>query len=301
VREGELVRSGQVLVRMDTATVQAELTRAQASVRQAEQARTTARALVGQRQQAIQTATAVVRQREADLALAQRQWERTQDLVGQGFLPPQKRDAAQAQLQGARAARAVSQSLVAEARTGLSAAEAQITEAEAAIQTAQAGVNRVETDLADADLKAPRAGRVQVRAAQPGEVVGAGGRVLSIVDLSDVHMSFFLPEAAAGRLAIGAPARIVLDAAPQYVIPATISFVASVAQFTPKTVETSSERQKMVFKVRAQVSPELLQRYRQHVKTGLPGMAYVLVDPAQPWPTRLEVALPPVPQSTTQP
>lgn len=300
VKEGDEVSAGQVLVRMDSATLLAELSRAQASVRQAEQARTTAQALVAQRQQAIQTATAVIRQREADLALARRQWERTRDLVDQGFLPPQKRDEAQAQLQGARAALAVAQSLVAEARTGLRAAEAQITEAEAAIDTAHAGVQRVEADLADMELKAPRAGRIQVRAAQPGEVIGAGGRVLSMVDLSDVHMSFFLPEAAAGRLAIGAPARIVLDAAPQYVVPATISFVASVAQFTPKTVETSSERQKLVFKVRAQVPPDLLQRYRHHVKTGLPGMAYVLIDPTQPWPQRLEVALPAEPQGATQ-
>ena len=125
--------------------------------------------------------------------------------------------------------------------------------------------------------------------------------MLDLVDLSDVYMTFFLPETVAGRVALGSEVRIVLDAAQAFVIPARVSYVASVAQFTPKTVETQSERQKMVFKVRAQVSPELLQRYRQHVKTGLPGMAYVLVDPAQPWPARLEVALPPVPQSTTQP
>lgn len=295
VQEGDEVAAGQVLVRMDTATLRAEADRARASVRQAEQARATALALVAQRQQAIETASAVVRQRQADLALASRQWDRTQELVTQGFLPPQKQDEARALLQGARAALAVAQSQVAEARTGLSTAQAQITETDAAIEAAQASVRRVEADMADTELKAPRAGRVQVRAAQPGEVIGAGARVLSLVDLSDVHMSFFLPEVAAGRLPIGAEARIVLDAAPQYVIPATVSFVASVAQFTPKTVETTSERQKLVFKVRAQVPPELLMRYRDHVKTGLPGVAHVRVDPAQPWPARLAIALPPEP------
>jgi len=295
VQEGDDVLAGQVLVRMDTASLQAEADRARAAVRQAEQARATALAALAQRRQAIETANAVVGQRQADVALTSRQWDRTQELVAQGFLPPQKLDEARAQLQGARAALAVARSQVAEARTGLSTAQAQITETEAAIEAAQASVRRVEADMADTELKAPRAGRVQVRAAQPGEVIGAGARVLSLVDLSDVHMSFFLPEVAAGRLPIGAEARIVLDAAPQYVIPAKVSFVASVAQFTPKTVETASERQKLVFKVRAQVPPELLMRHREHVKTGLPGVANVRVDPAQPWPARLAIALPPEP------
>jgi HlyD family secretion protein len=109
-----------------------------------------------------------------------------------------------------------------------------------------------------------------------------------------VYMTFFLPETAAGRLALGAEARLVLDAAPQYVIPAKVSFVASVAQFTPKTVETQAERQKMVFKVRAQVDRELLVRYRTQVKTGMPGMAYVRVNSQEDWPKKLAIALPPM-------
>ena len=165
VKEGDEVSAGQVLVRMDSATLLAELSRAQASVRQAEQARTTAQALVAQRQQAIQTATAVIRQREADLALARRQWERTRDLVDQGFLPPQKRDEAQAQLQGARAALAVAQSLVAEARTGLRAAEAQITEAEAAIEGFEVALG-VEADVPQ---------HVGIEPALPAAVVEIGG------------------------------------------------------------------------------------------------------------------------------
>ncbi len=91
---------------------------------------------------------------------------------------------------------------------------------------------------------------------QPGEVLAAGGRVLNLVDLGDVYMTFFLPTAEAGRVALGAEVRIVLDAAPQYVIPAKVSFVADVAQFTPKTVETAQERQKLMFRVKAQIAPD---------------------------------------------
>ncbi len=76
-----------------------------------------------------------------------------------------------------------------------------------------------------------------------------------MVDLADVYMTFFLPTEQAGLLALGSEARLVLDAAPDLVIPANISFVASVAQFTPKTVETSDERLKLMFRVKARIPP----------------------------------------------
>ena len=118
------------------------------------------------------------------------------------------------------------------------------------------------------------------------------GKVLTLIDLSDVYMNFFLPESTAGKLAMGAEARLVLDAAPEYVFPATISFVASEAQFTPKTVETSTERQKLVFRVKARVAAELLQRYADRVKTGLPGVAHVRLAADAEWPANLQAKLP---------
>jgi HlyD family secretion protein len=128
---------------------------------------------------------------------------------------------------------------------------------------------------------------VQFRVAQPGEVLAAGGRVLNLVDLGDVYMTFFLPTAQAGRVALGSEVRLVLDAWPQAVIPARATFVANVAQFTPKTVETAEERQKLMFRIRAQIPEDLLRKYIEQVKTGLPGMAYVRLDPNVEWPARL--------------
>jgi HlyD family secretion protein len=177
---------------------------------------------------------------------------------------------------------------VLEAESGIHAAESQVVEAQAAIEAALATVARLQSDIGDATLKAPRAGRVEFRVAQPGEVVAAGGKILTLLDLGEVYMTFFLPETAAGRVAMGAEARILLDAAPQRPVPARISFVASEAQFTPKTVETREERQKLMFRVRAQVEPALLKRYRAQVKTGLPGVAWVRLDPAAPWPAQLQ-------------
>jgi HlyD family secretion protein len=166
-----------------------------------------------------------------------------------------------------------------------------VVDAEASIDAARAAIESIKADINDSTLMAPRDGRVQFRVAQPGEVLAAGGRVLNLVDLGDVYMTFFLPTAQAGRVAIGADVRIVLDAAPQYVIPAKASFVANVAQFTPKTVETEEERQKLMFRIKAHISPELLRRYIEQVKTGLPGRAFVRLDSNAEWPPQLSEKL----------
>ena len=133
---------------------------------------------------------------------------------------------------------------------------------------------------------------MQFRVAQPGEVLAAGGKVLNIVDLSDVYMTFFLPTEAAGRVGIGSEVRLVLDAATQYVIPARVTFVADVAQFTPKTVETADERQKLMFRIKAKIAPDLLKKHIRMVKTGLPGVAYVQLNADAQWPDKLQVRLP---------
>lgn len=147
-------------------------------------------------------------------------------------------------------------------------------------------------DIDDSALTAPRDGRVQYRVAQAGEVLAAGGKVLNLVDLGDVFMTFFVPETIAGKLALGSEVHIVLDAAPQYVIPAKVSFVASTAQFTPKTVETASERQKLMFRVKAQIGRDLLQKNLTQIKTGLPGIAWLKLDGQAPWPAELAVRVP---------
>jgi HlyD family secretion protein len=142
----------------------------------------------------------------------------------------------------------------------------------------------VQSELTDNQLKAPRAGRIQYRIAQTGEIVAAGGKVLSLIDVTDVHMTFFLPSALAGRIEVGTEVRVVLDALPHLSIPAEVSYVADVAQFTPKTVETTSEREKLMFRVKARINPDLLLKHKTKVKTGLPSVAYLRLDSSKPWP-----------------
>jgi len=292
VREGELVRSGQVLVRMDTESLQAQLRQAEARLQQAEDAVGTARSQLAQRDSEKAAVQAVVVQRQTELTAAQRRAQRFADLRQQAFISQQQLDDQTETVDRAAAVLAAARAQVAASDAAIAAARNQIRGSESAVEAARAEVARIRTDIDDSLLKAPRDGRVQLIVARPGEVVGAGGRVLNLVDLKDVYMTFFLPTSAAGRVALGGEARLVLDAVPQYVIPASISYVADVAQFTPKTVETQVEREKLMFRVRAQVPPELLQRHLAQVKTGLPGVAHVKLDPEAPWPPQLQVKLP---------
>ena len=152
-------------------------------------------------------------------------------------------------------------------------------------------MERLQQLVADGVLKAPRKGRVLYRLAEPGEVLGAGGKVVTLLDLSSVTMTFFLPTETVGTLALGASARVLLDALPDVAIPASVSFVAPRAQFTPKQVETRTERDRMVFRVKARIPEALVAQHIEKVKTGLTGVAYVKLDPAAAWPEWLESRL----------
>jgi HlyD family secretion protein len=266
VNEGDMVAPGQMLARMDTAELRAELAAAKAGIAQAEEN--------------VAEARAQIVQRESELKFAQQELERAQTLVTRGHISQQQAD----QRQSARDT----------ARATLDAAQARLASTRRAVEAAQAQAERIETQLAESTLVAPRAGRVQYRLAEPGEVLASGGRVVTLLDLTDVYMTIFLSTADIGRLLVGSEARIVLDAVPQFVIPAQVSFISAEAQFTPREVETRSEREKLMFRVKVKIDPVLLTAHIEKVRTGLPGEAYVMLGGGSAWPERFAVNLPPV-------
>jgi HlyD family secretion protein len=263
-QEGDMVEAGQVLATMDTDDLQAQLREAQAGLREARQSR--------------EYALAIVEQRESELTFAQAELRRSTQLVEQGHVSQELVDQQRTALRSAQAA--------------LKAAGIQVVQAEAGIEAAEARIDRLQSDIADSQLKTPIRGRVLYRLAEPGEVLAAGGKVMSVLDLTDVYMTIFLPTSEAGKVTLGSEARIVLDAIPQYTIPAKVSFVAARAQFTPKAVETRAERDKLMFRIKVKIDPKLLKDHIEKVKTGVPGVAYVLLAPTRDWPVRLQVRLP---------
>jgi len=267
VDEGAFVQKGDILARIDTTEILAQLSAAKAAVHRAHQS--------------VARARADVVLREAELKLAEADLKRTAELA-------RSNTATQAELDRRTAQRDVS-------KATLDGAKVAVEDATAATEVAEAQVAQIEATIADMTLKAPVSGRVEYRLAQAGEVVAAGGRVLTLLDLSDVHMTIFLPTSQAGRVELGSEARIVLDSAPEYVVPAAVSFVAAEAQFTPKFVETANEREKLVYRIKLHIDPRLLQTYRGYVKAGMTGNAYVKIRGAATWPANLAPRLPNVP------
>jgi HlyD family secretion protein len=256
VKEGDNVAADQVLARMDVRELEAELHQAQAQVTQAQKQRSAAKA--------------VIAQRKSEVMLAEKNLARSRELYENQNIPIEHLQRSETALQTAQAARA--------------AAEAELALAEAAIDAAKARVESVRSRLDDSDLKTPINGRILYRLAEPGEVLPAGGKVFTVLDLTDASMT--------GRLRIGDEARIVLDAIPEYTIPALVSFISPEAQFTPKEVETRTEREKLMFRVKVRIDPELLAKHSAIMKTGVPGVAYVRLGADVVWPEQLQVRLP---------
>lgn len=292
VNEGDFVTAGQTLAHMQVQTLEAQRDEAAARLQQSITAVASAEAQVAMRESDKQAVLALVAQRESESDAARRRLVRSETLTREGAASAQELDDDRARLRSAQAAVAAAQAQVGAAQAAIVAARTQVVSARSAITAVEATVTRIKADINDSALTAPRDGRIQYRIAQPGEVLASGGKVLNLVDLGDVYMTFFVPETVAGKLALGSEVHIVLDAAPQYVIPTKVSFVASTAQFTPKTVETASERQKLMFRVKAQIDRELLQKHLQLVKTGLPGVAWIKLDDQTQWPAELATKVP---------
>ncbi|WP_233166626.1 HlyD family secretion protein [Archangium sp. Cb G35] len=260
VDEGAIVQPGQVLGRLDTTTLQAQLTEANESIAAAEEKLAFSKA-------------SIVKQK-SEIELAEIELERSRRLVKDGAGSQREFDVRNAKVETAKAS--------------LAEAEAMLQTSKQQVEVARANAATIQTRIDDATLKSPVLGRVLYRLAEPGEVLAAGGKALTLVNLEDVYMEIFLPSEQAARVAIGAEGRITLDHAPDRSIPGQVSFVSPEAQFTPKQVETRSEREKLMFRVKIQVPKELASQYVESVKTGVRGVGYVKTDSSARWPGWLQ-------------
>jgi len=264
VREGDLVKSGDVLAVMDTVTQQAELARAEATAAEEE-------AKLFEIQASIAKA-------ESQLKLAEVEFVRSKNLLSRNAVSREEYD--------------VKETMVRTEKATVEGEKAKLNTARKSIEASKAEVARIKSRIDDMTLKSTVNGRVLYRLAEEGEVLGNGGKVLTLVNLNDIYMEIYLPAQDAVKTRIGADARIVLDVAPEYAGRATVSFVAPEAQFTPKQVETRSERDKLMFRVKLSVPPDRVEAVIERIKTGIRGVGYVRLDDSIPWPERFEKPFP---------
>jgi len=263
VEEGQFIEAGSKIAQLDMKQIQSQYKAALAQIQQAEKALNEAETVLK------------VRKEEADLALSQ--WTRGNKLKAKGFLSDQDFD------------KLTTQKLTSESAVQL--AYAGVDQAKAAIDVANANAEQLESVLDDGLILAPRSGRVQYVLSQEGEVLAAGGRLISLLDLQQVYMSVFIPSQTMTRLPLDAQARLLFEGTPNIVVPANVTFIASEAQFTPKAVETKSERDNLMFKVKLSIPKDLLKKYEQQIKTGVRGEAFIQLNKDAQWPESLKYSI----------
>ena len=316
VDEGDLVKPGQVLVQLDTVTIEAEQAKNVAAVATAREQFAAAKAAIAEAHADIAAANADIaaanaatERQQSEIQLAQIEADRQRRMLAENATSQALFDTRQTALDTSKTTLKSTQAQVDAARARAGAAQARAATAQAQadsaqrqIEVAQAQVEVTKSRIKDATLTSPVTGRVLYRLVEPGEVLGAGGKALTLVDLSDVYMEIFLPSDQAARLKTGAPARITVNYEPDKAAAANVSFVSPEAQFTPKQVETKSEREKLMFRVKIQIPSELVTHYIEQIKTGVRGVGYVKVRPDATWPQWLEKDLvnPPTNQSALE-
>lgn len=259
--EGDVVKAGQVVARIDTRDLQAQAAQAEAQILQA--------------QHTIAQNQALLLEQRSQRILAEQELARARVLIAKDAGTHELLDQRQSQLETAAAT--------------YRAAQAQVEAATAAMQGYKHSAELIRVNIADNTLVAPKDGPIQYRLANIGEVLPSGGKVFTMLDGTYVYMDVFLPTDSAGKAKLGDDARIVLDAMANRPIPAKVTFIASVNQFTPKSVETQSERDKLMFRVRVRIDPRLLAQNDVDVRSGLPGLTYIRLDSKTPWPPSLQV------------
>jgi HlyD family secretion protein len=264
VREGDLVQPGQLLARMDTNELEAMLAQAKAQLAEVEQS--------------VEQAIANIARAQSDLELAEQQLERGEKLLLRNAISESEYES--------------QVNTVSVARATLGANQAALRTQQFAVDAAEARVRQIQTQLDDAVLKSPVRGRVLYRLAEPGEVLNAGGKVVTMLDLNEIYVETYVTAATATRLQIGSEARVVVDVAPNYAARAKVTFVAPEAQFTPKEVETRGVREDLMFRIKVRFPPEQVEPYLERIKTGIRAVVYVRFDPQTPWPDFLQRPFP---------
>ena len=247
VREGDRVRLGDVLVRVDLGETRVAVAREQAGVRAAEARAEDLRS--GSRAAEIGVAEAEVADRRAAVALAAQETQRQSALAAEGIVAPRDLDQARTELERARAALKVGEERLALAREG--SRPKQTAAARADADRAAAVLEQSVVLAKEGEIRAPADGVIVHRLAEPGQVVGVGQPAITMAFADRLFVRTFIPETRLGKVKLGFAAKVTVDAFPGREFAAHITEISPEAEFTPKAVETSTERVNLVYAAKA--------------------------------------------------
>lgn len=249
-REGDSVLGGQELARLDLRELEAARDGARAQVDAAEARLAEFRR--GSRPQEVAQAEAAARAATERADDALRDAERTRRLFEGGAVSRQTLDRVETALQVAEAGRVQAAQALALVRAGPRSEV--IRTQEAVVEQARANLARAEASVAYGIIVAPFPGRVTVRHREPGETVGAGAPVLTLLDPDDRWVRIYVRQDRIGAVQIGMAADIVSDTYPDQVYSGEVTFIGSEAEFTPRNVQTAEERIKLVYPVKVRIT-----------------------------------------------
>lgn len=249
VEEGDRVVPGQVLARLQTRRLDAQIRQAEAQA--AAQQDVLNRLLAGTRKQEIEQAQAEVNAARVRLTNAQRNYERIRETAGAGASSKQALDNAKAALDVARAQLNIKQKALQLAEEG--PRKEDIAEARNRLEAANAALALLRIRLAQSVLKSPAVGVVRNRILEPGEMANPARPVLTISLTDPKWVRAYVPEPELGFLQLGMPAQVISDSFPDHTFDGWVGFISPEAEFTPKTVETTDLRTKLVYEARVYV------------------------------------------------
>lgn len=269
VEEGQWVEKGQPLARLDGEDFrrQVALDESTLGVREAE----LKLALAGPRREDIEALQQTLVESEADLKQKILDLERAQALYDKDAVSAEDRDRAQTALDRARAATERARQKFQEAQAGTRQEEIAIAQANVRQARERLQVSRLNLDYAV--LEAPNAGVVVVRQAELGEVVAPGTPVLTLADLDNLWLRGYINETDLGRVRWGQSVSVTTDTYPGKSYPGKISFIASKAEFTPKSVQTQQERVTLVYRIKIDVKNP-----NHELKPGMPADAVIEIN-----------------------
>ena len=266
VEEGQSVRADALLARLDDADYKQRVRIEEASVRVRES--NLALTLAGTREQEIKAAQQTMLDAQADMQQKELDYDRAQRLFTEDAISAQDRDLADTALKRSQAAFQAAQQKYNEAVEGNRKEDIAIAQANLKEASANLGMSRVNLDYTV--LRAPSAGVITVRQAELGEVVVPGTPVVTLADLDHIWLRAYIAETDLGRIGWGQDAVVTTDTYPGKRYHGRISFIASDAEFTPKSVQTYKERVTLVYRIKIDVdNPD------HELKPGMPADAHI--------------------------